>query len=285
MRIWLPLAAAALLAMEAAPVYAERDPASGAPLPPGQQPPASPITDHFYVSAAFFYPHFTTNLRVDPSYAPPGVIGTPVNAESDLGLPAHKSLGRVEFMFRLRERSKVRLDYLEADRSGSAVLANDVVFGNQVFAAGSLTETSIDFRMFDLTYTYSFYRSGRFEVGTGLAAYFLQAQATGAVPAQFQEQTVSAAEPLPALPLDFTWVISSRFAITARAAYFKATVNNLHGWLADSAEEAQYRWNRNFALGLGFSSTRISLERKSGSSPGTLYTSITGPKAFIRFSF
>jgi hypothetical protein len=286
MRIWLAVAAV-ILGVPTAPAFADRDhdPNSGAPLPPHQHETASPITDHFYVRGTFYDPQLKTNLRVDPSFAAPGVTGTPVNGEKDLGLPSRLQQGRVEFMFRLRERSKVRVDYFEADRSGSKVLANDVVFGNQTFAAGQLTQTSLDWRQFDITYTYSLVRNDRFEVGTGVGVYFIQVDAIGQVPAKNQRQEETGATPYPALPLDLTWCISSRWAATARGAYLKARLNGFRGWYADIHEDIQYRWNPNFAIGLGYSTIRTSLTRHGGSFPGVFALSINGPEAFVRFSF
>jgi hypothetical protein len=284
MRIWLP-AAAVLLATQATPALADRDPNSGAPLPPRKHEAASPITDHFYIRGTFYSPQVRSNLRVDPSFAAPGVTGTPVNAENDLGLPNRLYQGRVEFMFRLRERNKVRVDYFEANRSGSKTLANDVVFGNQTFAAGQLSQTSLDWQQFDITYTYSFIRNSRFEIGTGVAVYAFQVDAIGQVPAQFQRQEVTAASPFLAVPLDLSWRISDRWAATARGAYLKATLNGFRGWYADIHEDLQYRWNPNLALGLGYSTIRTSLTRSGGSFPGAFSMSINGPEAFVRFSF
>jgi hypothetical protein len=284
MRIWLP-AAAVLLATQASPVLADRDPNSGAPLPPGKRASASPITDHFYVRAAFYSPQVRTNFRIDPSFAAPGVTGTPVNGENDLGLPSRLYQGRVDFMFRLRERSKVRVDYVEADRSGSKTLTHDIVFGNDTFAAGQLAQTSLDYQQFDITYTYSFIRNNHVEIGTGLAVYFLQLDAVGQVPAQFQRVEVSAATPFPALPLDLTWAISSHWAATARGAYLKADVSGFRGWYADLREDLEYRWNPNFTLGLGYASIRTSLNRSGGSFPGGYGMSISGPEASVRFSY
>jgi hypothetical protein len=283
MRIWLAVAAV-LLGLKAAPALADRDPNSGAPLPPDKRASASPITDHFYIRASFYDPQLRTNLRLDPT-APPGALGTPVNAENDLGLPSSLQKGRVEFMFRLRERSKVRMDYFESDRSGSKILAHDVVFGNEVFAAGQLAQTSLDWQQFDITYTYSFIRNSRFELGTGLAAYFLQVDAIGAVPARFQRQEETAATPFPALPLDLTWAISSRWAATARAAYLRANLISFRGWYADLHEDLQYRCNPNLAFGLGYSSIRTSLTRRGTNFSGEFYMSISGPEAFVRLSF
>jgi hypothetical protein len=284
MRNWLAVAAV-ILGVPTAPAFADRDhdQNSGAPLPPHRHETPSPITDHFYIRGTFYDPQVRTHLRVDRSFQ--GMTGTPVNGESDLGLPSRLHQGRVEFMFRLRERSKVRVDYFEADRSGSKVLASDVVFGNQTFAAGQLTQTSLDWRQFDITYTYSLVRNDRFEVGTGVGIYFLQVDAIGQVPARNQRQEVTAATPFPALPLDLTWRISSRWAATVRGAYLKATLSGFRGWYADSHEDIQYRWNPNFAIGLGYAAIRTSLTRRGGSFPGAFAMSISGPEAFVRFSF
>src|SRR3984957_10328458 len=171
-------AVAVVLALHAAPALADRDPQSGAPLPPKQRESASPITDRFYMRASWFGPTLHTTLRADPSNAQPGITGTTVSGENDLGLPGRLNKGRVEFMFRLRDRNKVRVDYFEADRSGSTVLANDVVFSNQTFLAGLSAQSTFEWKQFDIPYTYSFIRNDHLEVGTGLAVYFLQIDAT-----------------------------------------------------------------------------------------------------------
>jgi hypothetical protein len=281
-------AAALVLAMHAAPALADRDPQSGAPLPPKKRETSSPITDHFYARASFYGPQLRTNLRVDPTNAAAGVLGTSINAENDLGLPDKLHKGRVEFMFRLRDRNKVRFDYYEADRSGSKVLTNNIAFSNQVFLAGELAQSSLDWRQFDITYTYSFIRNERFEVGSGLAVYFLQVDMVIYQQQPFAialRQEASAASPFPALPLDLTWCISRRWAATARAAYLKAKISGFNGWYADLHEDLQYRWNPNFVIGLGYSSTRSGITRKGGNFPGYYNLSISGPEAFIRFSF
>ena len=275
-----------LFATQAMPALAaDRDPYSGAPLPPATREPASPITDHFYIRAAWYAPKYNTSFRVDPTNAPPGTTGTPVNAENDLGLPHRENRGVVDFMFRLRDRNKVRVAYYETNRSGSQVLANDIVFGNQTFPAGELAQTSFDLQQFDITYTYSFIRNSHFELGTGLAAYFLQIDLIGQVPAQNLRQEVTAATPFPALPLDLTWSLSSRWAATAQAAYLKVNTHDLGGWYLDTHADIQYRWVPNFVVGAGYASIRTDLTHRNGSFPGVVKVTISGPQVFVRFSF
>jgi hypothetical protein len=285
MRIWLAVAAV-VFATQAGIAHADRDKLSGAPLPPHPPEKSSPIHDHFYILGAFYSPVVHSNLRIDPTTGvPPGTLGTPVNAERDLGLPARLHQGRVEFMFRLRERNKLRAEYYEADRSANQTLANTIVFGDQTFLGGETVQTSVNWRSFGLTYTYSLYRSDRFEVGTGLGVFFLQAEAMGAVPATGQATDKSAAEPLPTLPLDLTWCISQRFSATARGNYVRAAISGFNGSFTDLHGDLQYRWNPYFSLGLGFTSMRISLSGDSSSIPGVVSMSFKGPEAFIRFSY
>ncbi len=284
MRSWLPLAAV-LVVLQTTVAHADRDPLSGAPLPAAQQETPSPITDHLYLSASFFDPGYRTSLRADPT--PPAAVptGTPLNGEHDLGFPGHQQLGLVEAMLRVRERNRVRVDYFESDRNGGVLLANPVIFGNQIFPAGTQLASSFDWRLITVTYTYSFWRSDRLEIGSGLAAYALQLTAQLQAPATFQQQTVTASAGVPAIPLDVSWRVSRRFTLTARGAFFRATIKDFHGELVDLHSDAQFRWNKNFTTGVGYWSTRTALTRSSTSSPGVAHFDVTGPEAFVRFSF
>ncbi|HXZ60180.1 MAG TPA: hypothetical protein VEG26_08330 [Steroidobacteraceae bacterium] len=285
MRIWLAVAAV-VLAAQAPLAHADRDKLSGAPEPPQKPERSSPIHDHFYILGAFYSPVVHTNVRIDPTTGvPPGTLGTPVNAERDLGLPSRLHQGRVEFMFRLRERNKLRVEYYEADRSATQQLANNIVFGDQTFLAGQVVQSSVNWRTFGLTYTYSLYRSDRFEVGTGLGVFFMEAETMGAVPATGQATDKSAAEPLPTLPLDLTWCISRRFSVTARGNYVKAALNGFNGSYTELHGDLQYRWNPYFSLGVGFTSMRLDLSGDANTVPGVVDMSFKGPEAFIRFSY
>lgn len=285
MRIWLAVAAA-VLATQSGLTYAEVDKLSGAPLPPRPPEKTSPIYDHFYILGAFYSPVVHTAVRIDPTTGvPPGTLGTPVNAERDLGLASRMHKGRIEFMFRLRQRHKLRVEYFEADRSATKTLNNTIVFGDQTFLVTETVQTSINWRSFGMTYTYSLFRNDTFEVGTGLGVYFMDAEAQGAVPATGQQTDKSAAEPVPTLPLDLVWAVSQRFSVNAHGNYMKAAVSGFNGSFTDLHANLQYRWTPNFALGAGFTSMRISLSGDSGSIPGVISMSFRGPEAFFRVSF
>ena len=105
------------------------------------------------------------------------------------------------------------------------------------------------------------------------------------MPAQNLRQEVTAATPFPALPLDFTWCISSRWAATAHAAFLKINHHDLSGRYWDNHADIQYRWVPNFVVGAGYSSIRTDLTHEGGSFPGVVNMTISGPELFVRFSF
>src|SRR5438105_14777395 len=124
----------------------------------------------------------------------------------------------------------------------------------------------------------------RIALATGFGDYFLLVDAIAQAPAQNQRQEVTTATPFPAVPLDLTWRVSSRWAANARAAFLRVNLSRFRGWYADLEEDVQYRFNPNLALGLGYTSMRTSLVRRRGSTPGEFGMSIRGPESFAHCS-
>jgi hypothetical protein len=289
MRTWVYLTAATLLALQTVPAHAERDPWSGAPIKPDKhRRVASPITDRFYVEGIFFNPAESTTLRVDTQSPGPGLMGTPgtvLSGEKDLGMRGRVPQGRIQIMFRLRERNRLRVDYFSSDRSANRVIDRQILFGNEVFQPGDQVTSSIDWREFSLSYMYSLLRTDRFEVGLGLAVHFLEAQARGAVEAKQLRQDVSGSGAFPTIPIDFTWRISSRFSLTGRANYFHASVNDFSGAIGQYHGDLQYRWKNAFTVGAGYTVMKYSLDVNDANFPGSFRLNVRGPEAFFKISF
>jgi hypothetical protein len=287
MRIWLAPVAAALIISTVAPALAsDHDPNSGRPLPPSKdhQTP-SPITDRFYVKGTYYPAHVKTIVQVNQHNAPPGIFGTTLSAERDLGQTSRLNQGRVEMMFRFRQRNKIRVDWLEVDRTATHQINQNISFGNQTFLAAALLQSEIDWRIFTVTYTYEVIHNDRMELGLGLAAHLLQAEAMAQVNSTMQRQDVSGAGAFPTIPLDFVFRISRRWSVTWRGQYFHASLNNFDGYLADVHEDVQYRWKDNFAVGVGYQSIRAKLALNTGNFPGQFHMSLEGPELFFRVSF
>jgi hypothetical protein len=101
--------------------------------------------------------------------------------------------------------------------------------------------------------------------------------------AQHAESSGVAAFPTPAL--DATWVISQRFAWTARAQYLRGSINSISAALGDYHTDVQYRWQRNFEVGLGYEAIRVQLQDSRSNPPAGFALNIKGPELFLRVSF
>lgn len=284
-------AALAVLAVAAPAVPAADSPAADArPAGPRpsvaalrrERPAPSPITDRFALRASYFTPQADTRLRVDSRA---GRAGTPLDGESDLGLDDRLNQGRAEVMFRLLDRGRVRVDTFRTSRYGERVLSSPILVGDQAFLVRDVVATDLDFDALAFTYSYSVIRTRRLEAGLGLGLHLLQADLRAQVASRFQRQDASATGAFPTIAVDGTYVIAKRWSANLRAQYLSGSASSFSGSLADYHVDVQYRWKRNFAVGVGYSTLRGSFDASDADFTGRFDLRARGPEAFLRVSF
>jgi len=282
MRICFALVAM-LFVVQGASAAGQSADASEKPLKPGKtRAIASPITDHFALRVSYVPASIDSELRLDQQA---GLPGTDLKVENDLGMSDSTTDGRTEMIIRLRERNRLRVDYFKLTRSGDKVLSTPINFGDQTFNVNDRVKSLIDWRQLGFTYTRSLLRTERFELGAGLGIYLLEAKVRGEVTARNVHDQAEGVGAFPTIALDGTWRISKRWSFNGRAQKFTAHYDQFDGSLADYHGDVQYRWRRNFALGLGYSSLRVNLNVDSKDFPGRFKQNVTGPEFFIRASF
>jgi hypothetical protein len=250
--------------------------------PPPPLPVASPITDHFALRADFFWGKIDTFGRFDSAK---GVEGTPFTGEGDLGLTDKEHQVRIEIMFRIEQRSRLRVNFLDSRRQADKTINRTLQYGDQTFLVDNPVHSSFDWRQMDLTYTYSFLRSERFELGAGLGVHLIEAEATAEIPRTPQYADFTGAGPFATLALDGTWRISKRWALSARGQYLKVTIGSVSGMMGDYHADLQYRWKRNLAFGLGYERQEVELDVRNADPSGVLRLTFSGPELFGRMSF
>ena len=254
---------------------------SGPPPPPLPADP-SPITDHMDLEALFYWGHVSTTGRFDSGTGAPG---TPLSAESELGLTNQAYQPRFELMFRLEPRHRLRVDFFDLRRNGSTVLSNTILYGDQTFLTGQPLQSTINWRQMDLTYTYSLLRGERYELGAGLAVHLIEAEAIAQVPSTPQRVDYSQAGPFATVALDGTYLLARRWSLNARANYMHLTVNDYTGELEDFHADVQYRWRRNFALGVGYDYSQAEVDVRNRDPSGFVQLRVNGPQLFLRISY
>jgi hypothetical protein len=253
------------------------------PTDPLADTPPSPITDHFAFRVEQFQGGVRTDGRVnDPTLA---TSGTPFSAEQDFHLTPRARQLRAELLFRLRTRSKLRVDMWELNRQGTAMPSFPISYGSHTFQTTDVVNMRLDWRQIDFTYSYAFIRRSSFELAGGVGLHLLQTEAEANVVARGVHEDFSASGPFPTLALDSTWRISRRFAFEARAQYLKLTISSVSGSLGDYSANLQYRWLPNLAVGLGYRSQQAHIEVRNNNPNGRLAMNLKGPALFLRASF
>jgi hypothetical protein len=243
---------------------------------------ASPISDHFYIRGTFFQPSVETVLRLDENSV---VRGTELSAEEDLGLDDQASQARIEFDVRMRDRHHMRVDYFKLNRFKQVNLARDIDFGDFDFAEGTVFRSKLDWRVFSMTYTYSFFKFERFEAGLGLGIHVIQAQAEGGEPGTLQRERSSEVGIFPTIAANAAFRISKRWSITARGQSFSASPDEFEGTMSDYHGDLQFRPWPNLAFGLGYTRLVTDLQVLEADQPLLFNLDTSGPELFFRVSF
>jgi hypothetical protein len=242
-------------------------------------------------------------MRLDPTQPavniipppPPGSPGAPpppgteLVAEDDLGLDDQVEQARMEFDIRMGERNHLRIDYFKLNRFGEVIADQPIRYGDFDFDIGDHIRSSLDWRVLSLTYTYSLFRSERFEAGAGLGLHIIEAKSEIGEPGTLNRERFSEVAPFATIAANVAYRISKRWAVTARGQSFEYSQDDLTGRLSDFHADVQYRWHKNLAVGLGYTNLRYELQTDTnyqpGDKPGFFDMSIKGPELFVRASF
>ena len=243
---------------------------------------ASPATDHFYMRGIYFQPSVTTDLQLNASN---NTAGTFLNGEDDLGLDDTLNQGRMEFDVRMENDHHLRVDFFKSSRFSQQPLANDIEFGDFDFDAGTTFRSKLDWRVFSLTYMYAPLHTERFEAGILHGIHIVQAQAEGGEPGTTDRERVSEVGIVPTLGVGGSVRITKKFAFTLRAQYMSVTIDETSGTFADYHADIQYRFHKNFAIGLGYTKLQTELIVRDADLPLLFNMDTSGPELFFRVSF
>ena len=257
--------------------------------PPRPAVPASPVADQFAFRAGYYLGSAATEGRVDQTT--PSSTGTPFSLEDDFRISPQAHQLRVEMMFRMRDRNRLRVDMWELNRNSVTSPTRDITYGGNTFTPADSVRSRFDWRQIDFTYTYSLLRGERYELGLGLGVHLLQAEAEAQVSASAARPTAvdedfSGAGPFATLAVDGSWRFTRRFAFSARGQYLRLHVSSLTAAMSDYHADVQFRWRPNVAIGLGYQSTQTRLEvANNATNNGFMRLDLKGPELFLRTSF
>ncbi len=244
----------------------------------------SPTEERVRLSLGAVYLDSKTTAQLDSSS---GVTGTLLNAENDLALSKEDFEAKFQLMLRVGERNRVRFDYFALDRTGSTTLDKSILFRNVELLPGDPVNSNLSIDVLSITYEYSFIHNERFELAAtlGVNDTDISARARVNTAARHVDQSEDQAGPFPTIGLDGTYVISKRFYLDGRAAYFKADLGHLDGSLGSYELSALYRLRPNIAFAVGYELVKAHLLSSRAGNAGLFDFDTRGPEAYVRVAF
>ncbi len=242
------------------------------------------LDDRFEVGADLIASSSTTHLRADSSL---GILGTPLSAENDLGLPSRKLLGSLEVLLRPASRHTVRINYLflPFDRSGSTVLTQDVDFKGSHYAKGSVVTSEFAVQMEGAEYTYSLLHSDKHELGIGFGGELVELYAIASGPNHFQQQRAQTSAPVPFASLEGAYRFSSDWYVQGEWQYLRGALRHVEGNASLWHAAVFYRLNPSVTFDVGFKSFNVSVDSRRSGQTGNFNLHTAGPMLGARVGF
>ena len=131
----------------------------------------------------------------------------------------------MEFIFRMQQRHRMRVDLWQVDRSATHAPTKDIVFGDITLLPTDQVASQFFWRQSDFTYTYSVLTHPRFELGVGVGMHLIEAKRERPVWARGLHESFNGAGPFGTVALDGTFLITDRFSFNARAQYMSLTLS------------------------------------------------------------
>jgi len=246
---------------------------------------ADPIDEQgFSFRAGGFYSSADTRLRIDGSG---GQLGTEISLEDDLGFTKEKSLPAIDAIWRINPRHRVELGYVRLSRDAQKTISGEISFGDSVFPVSADVSSTFDTDVWKLTYGWSFWREGGSELALLLGLHTtkfkvaLSSTTTSRTIAEATDRTI----PLPTIGLQGTWALDPQWRLTGAVQMFSLKYGDYDGSLVNASVAGEYKFNRNWLIGAGYTTYDYNLDVTGGRAKGSFDYSFSGPMVYVTGGF
>jgi hypothetical protein len=239
------------------------------------------LTDRFFIGIGAFYPSSTTDARLNS----PSGIGTTVSFEDMLGLDNSDVVPTGFVRWRMSDRWRLELEHFALNRSNTATLNSDIIWGDQIFNAGTQVDARYDVAITRLSAGYSFFKTPDKEVGVALGFHVTSIEAELAGSGGGGSDSGKVLAPLPVISLYGQVALSDRWAIASRLDAFRLAYEPYEGHVFAMGVDVLYQPWRHFGMGIGWRSLEMEVSASKSDWDGAIRSVFQGPMAFISTSF
>jgi hypothetical protein len=226
-----------------------------------QDPTHPEVTAKYSLDFGWYFPERDVDIGAGFQ---PGRINRPVSFDRELGLGNKDDVFALDFHWRFGEKWSFATQYFETTGRSRNVLDEAVPFNDIVFIADTAVNASTEFQLtrFFLGRSFSTTDRNDFRVGAGIhwlrISAFVEGEALltdGSI--DFRQETVELSAPLPNIGAWYSYAISPRWALRARADWFGASVDEFSGDLTNASLGTTFNFTDRVGAGIAYNFVRI----------------------------
>jgi opacity protein-like surface antigen len=238
------------------------------------------LQDAFTLEVGAYDPKVKTTAHLDSTLGP----GTSVSFEDDLGLDDRKVNAAILGRLRLGERWRIEAEYFALNRSGTRVINRTINWGGNIYPVGIVVNSEFDSDIYRLSGGYSFVKNTQAELGVALGLHVTDFTMSLAG-ANVARRTGDALAPLPTIGFYGSYAFTPRWLLSGRVDFFSLKYNDYDGSLVNAVAGVDYRFTRNFGIGLGYRYVDYDLDVTKSSFSGGVKYQFSGPMLYAVGSF
>ncbi len=246
---------------------------------------ADPLDEQgFSLRAGGFYSSADTRLRIDGSG---GRLGTEISLEDDLGFTKEKTLPVIDAIWRINPRHRIELGYVRLARDAQKTITGQIDFGDSSFPLNANVSSTFDTDVWKLTYGWSFWREGSSELALllGLHTTKFKVSLSSTSSSRTIYEATDRTIPLPTIGLQGTWALDPQWRLTGTVQAFSLKYGDYDGSLVNASVAGEYRFNRNWLIGAGYTTYDYNLDVTGGRAKGSFDYNFSGPVLYVTGGF
>lgn len=245
------------------------------------------LTAKFFIDTGVYLPEREVAIRVDGSISP---ITPYIDFRQELGAAKSDDTFALNAGWRFGKKWQLGLQYFEFSDVKSAVLAEDVGWGDLVFQQGSSVSAGHDFELIRVFFARRFESKEHHEFGIGAGLHWIELGAFiegNAIIAgggnAFRTESVSVSAPLPNIGAWYTYSISPEWAVKARLDWLSASIDEYDGTLINASVGINYQAFKYAGIGLSYNVFSLDGGITKPGWRGAVDIDYEGPYVFLSF--
>ena len=192
-------------------------------------------------------------------------VGIDVDLEEVLGLDTSTTAFRIDAFWRFTDNNRHRFDFswFDIKRDSTKLLAKEFEIGDEVFPVGTTMESTLDFKIFKGSYTYSFFQDDRFDFGVSFGLFVIPIDYNFKSTTGQQEEADSITAPLPVIGVKGDFAITPKLFLKSYIDLFYLEFDDYVGKIWNYHIALEYNVFKNVGFGVGFDHLEVDVEAHS----------------------